>query len=173
MTAFFAVVLTMATFAIVVYPFFRQRSRVVDLVDNKELRELRSKRDTAYSMLKELEFDYHSGILTEEDYRDLEEKYKTKAIAILGELDASETGTEGEDEIEKQVRKLRRAKVQPRPQVSQRAKRDTAVEAEVEREILALRQQKGRFCTQCGTRYEEGDRFCSNCGANLKRGEQS
>ncbi|MBI4188587.1 MAG: zinc ribbon domain-containing protein [Chloroflexi bacterium] len=143
------------------------------LVEDKELRELRSRRDTAYSMLKELEFDYHSGILTEEDYRDLEEKYKTKALAILSELDATTTGTEAEDEIEKHVQKLRRGKVQPRPQVSPKRKQGTTTEAQVEREVLKLRQQKGHFCTQCGARYEEDDRFCSKCGASLKRGRQN
>ena len=89
-------------------------------------------------MLKELEFDFQSGILTEEDYRDLEARYKRKAISILRDVDNLEKGTEVEAEIEKQVRELR--------------------------------QSKGRFCSQCGTRCQEGDRFCSRCGTSLSQG---
>lgn len=28
------------------------------------------------------------------------------------------------------------------------------------------------FCTQCGSRLEEGDKFCSNCGAPVQRKEE-
>ncbi len=135
-----ALVLTMLTFAFIVYPLFKQRSPSVDLVKDEKLQELHSKRDTTYSMLKELEFDYQSGILTEEDYRDLESKYKRKAVSTLRGIDDLAEGTNVEEKIERQVRELR--------------------------------QSQGRFCPQCGVRYQEGDRFCSSCGVNLSQGGQ-
>ncbi len=138
MTIFIAILLTVLAFAFIIYPFFKQRSPSADLVEGEKLRELHSKRDTSYSMLKELEFDFQSGILTEEDYQDLEVRYKRKAISILRNIDDLESGAEVEDEIEKQVRELRRG--------------------------------KGRFCSQCGTEYQEDDRFCSRCGVNLSPG---
>lgn len=53
-----------------------------------------------------------------------------------------------------------------------------AIEAEVEREILAARRRrpadrrphtvsKINFCSQCGAKAREGDRFCAQCGQNL------
>ena len=87
MIVFVALALTVLTFAFIIYPLFKQRSRSVDLVKDEKLQELHSNRDTTYSMLKELEFDYQSGILTEEDYRDLEAKYKRKAVATLRGID--------------------------------------------------------------------------------------
>ncbi len=141
MIVFIAILLTVLTFAFIVYPLFRQRWRSVDLVKDEQWRELYSKRDTTYSMLKELEFDFRSGILTEEDYRDLEARYKRKAISILRDVDDLERGTN--------------------------------VEAEIERQVLELRQGKGRFCPKCGARCQEGDRFCSSCGASLSREERS
>ncbi len=87
MTVFVAVVLTALTFGFVTYPFFRQRLRSADSGEDEKLQELRSERDTTYSMLKELEFDFQSGILTEEDYRDLEARYKRKAISTLRDID--------------------------------------------------------------------------------------
>jgi hypothetical protein len=138
MIIFVALALTAFTFGFVVYPLFRQRSRTVEPLEDEGLQGLRSERDTTYSMLKELEFDFQSGVLTEEDYRDLEARYKGKAISILKGIDERERGTGIDEEIEKQV--------------------------------LAQRQSKGLFCSQCGARSRESDRFCSHCGASLSQG---
>ncbi len=138
MTVVVALVLAAFTFAFVVYPFFRQRSRTVEPLEDEKLQELHSQRDTTYSMLKELEFDFQSGVLTEEDYRDLEARYKGKAISILKGIDERERGT--------------------------------GIDEEIERQVLAQRQSKGLFCSQCGARSREGDRFCSHCGASLSQG---
>ncbi len=139
MTIFWALVLTVVTFGFIAYPLFKRRLGSGVSVEDEKFRELYSKRDTTYAMLKELEFDFQSGILTEEDYLDLEARYKRKAISILRDADDLEKGSEAEDEIEKQVQELR--------------------------------QGKGRFCTQCGKVFREGDRFCSRCGTNLNRGD--
>jgi len=87
-------VLTLLTIAFVVQPFIRKRPRPMEQVEDDRLRELRSQRDITYSMLKELEFDYHSGVLTHEDYRELESKYRAKAISILQSIDELEKGRE-------------------------------------------------------------------------------
>ncbi len=139
MTVFFAILLTVLTFAFIVYPLFKRRSPSADSVGDEKLQELYSKRDTTYSMLKELEFDFQSGTLTDDDYQSLETRYKRKAISILRDIDGSERGTGVEEEIEKQV--------------------------------LELRRGKGRFCPQCGARWQEGDHFCSHCGTSLSQGE--
>ena len=139
MTAFITILLTVATFAFITYPLFKRRLRSVDSAEDEKLRELHSRRDTTYSMLKELEFDFQSGILTEEDYRNLEARYKGKAISILRDIDDVAEGS--------------------------------GVEEEIERQVLELRRDKGRFCPQCGARCQEEDRFCSHCGASLSRGE--
>ncbi len=141
MTIFAVVALVVLTFVFIVYPLFRRKLPEVGLTEDEKLQELRSKRDTTYSMLKEMEFDLQSGILTEEDYHDLEARYKRKAISILRGIDDLKRGTNMGDEIEKRV--------------------------------LELRRSKGRFCSQCGTRYQEGDRFCSRCGTSLSQGEQA
>ncbi len=87
MTVFVVVVLTVLTFGFITYPLFKQRLRLTDSVEDEKLRELHSRRDTTYSMLKELEFDFQSGVLTEEDYHDMELRYKSKAISILKDTD--------------------------------------------------------------------------------------
>jgi len=138
-TVFIAILLTVLTFAFIIYPFFRRRLRSADSAENEKLQELHSRRDTTYSMLKELEFDFRSGILTAADYRDLEAKYKRKAISILKDIDGSKKGTDVEEEIEDQVRELRQSKGRLCPQCGTRY------------------QEGARFCSQCGADLRQGE----------------
>lgn len=150
MTIFFAVVLTVLTFVWVFYPFFRHKARLPATDENKKLEKLRSERDTTYSMLKELEFDYQSGITTEEDYRELEARYKRKAISTLREIDNAGRIDSAEpelDEIEQQVRKLRKSRGKTGARSGKPA--------------------EGQFCPQCGSQAREKDKFCASCGASL------
>jgi hypothetical protein len=158
MTIFITLLLAVLSFAFIVYPLLRQQPRSAESVEDEKLRELRSRRDTTYSMIKELEFDFQSGILTEEDYQDLEARYKGKAVSILRDSDALEKGIGVEDEIEKQVLKLRRDK-------------GPGKEDEIEQQVLELRGTHRQFCPQCGAKHEESDLFCSSCGTRLRQGE--
>ncbi len=133
MTIFVALVLAVLTFAFIIYPLFKQRSPSADsVVDDEELPELHSKRDTTYSMLKELEFDFQSGILAEGDYRHLEARYKRKAISILRDIDDLKEGTSAEEEIERQVLEIRQSKGQFCPQCG------------------AGYRESDHFCSSCG-----------------------
>jgi hypothetical protein len=138
MTVFVALVLAIVTFVFITYPLFKRRLRSVDAADDEKLRELHFKRDTTYSMLKELEFDLQAGILTKKDYQELERRYKGKAISILRGIDDSKKGTGVEDEIERQVLELRRDAGQFCPQCGARY------------------QEGGRFCSHCGASLSQG-----------------
>ena len=138
MTVFVAVILAVLTFAFIIYPLFKQRLRSVDSGRDEELQEVYSKRDTTYSMLKELEFDFQSGILTDEDYRELEARYKRNAISILKDIDNVKKGTKVEEEIERQVQELRQSRGRFCPK-------------------CGTSYQKGdRFCPQCGKGLSQG-----------------
>ena len=132
MTIFVSVLLAILAFAAVVYPFFKRRAPSLEPEADDRLRELASQRDTTYSMLKELEFDFQSGVLTEADYRDLEARYKKKAIPILKGMDDLKKATPMEDEIEEQVRALRSSKARFCPKCG------------------AGTQEDDSFCSHCG-----------------------
>jgi len=178
MTVFVVLFLTVLAFAIIAYPFIRQRSPSVAATEDEQLQELHSRRDTTYSMLKELEFDKESGILSEEDYQELETRYKSKAISILRGLDDVGKGTEGEDAIENRIQKPRLAKSssvdeEVEKDILMRRGKSRPVGKEVEKEVIGPRRSQGRFCPQCGAGSQESDRFCSRCGARLQRPKAS
>src|SRR4030066_1465625 len=108
MIYFVVVVLTLLSLIFIAYPLFKQKWSLASPDEDDKFRELHSRRDTTYSMLKELEFDFQSGILTEEDYRDLEARYKRKAISILKDADILEKGAGVGGAIEERVQRLRR-----------------------------------------------------------------
>lgn len=163
MTVFVAILLTVMTIAFIAYPLFRQRQRVAASGGEDRFWELYSRRDATYSMLKELEFDFQSGILTEQDYRDLEARYRGRAISVLRDIDAVEEGIQvedEEDEIEKRILELRRSKGA-----------EAEIDDEIEKQVRQLRRSKGPACQHCGAEYQEGDRFCAQCGESLRQGE--
>lgn len=143
MNIFFAILLTVVAFAFLAYPLLRGHRRAVTAVTDPDAGDERvdgllTRRDTTYSMLKELEFDYHSGLLSEEDYRDLDARYRGKAISILKNLDqAGPAGDDAGDVIERQVAEMRRGKQRFCLQCG-----------------VALR-PASRFCANCGANLEQ------------------
>ena len=108
--------------------------------EDEHLQELRSRRDAIYSAIEELELDFKSGTLAEEDYRDLETSYTREANSLLKDIDALEKATAVEDEIERQVRQARQAPALLCPR-------------------CGARYLKGdRFCSRCGASLVQGRR---------------
>lgn len=185
-----ALLITVVTFVFIVSPFFR-RARPAAMEGDGRIRDLESQRDTTYSMLKELEFDFQSGVLTEADYRDLEARYKNKAISVLKDMDATAGDDTVDDDIEKKVHALRSQKtsrtetVEAAPEdeiekqvLALRGKKasrvetamETAPEDEVEDQVRALRSQKSPAETEEDTELRvpsqrKQQRFCTQCGS--------
>ncbi len=160
---------------IIGYPFVRQRIRkdtILDDINNTE-HELMSKKESSYRALRELDFDYRTNKLSDEDYQSLYRTYKADALAtirVLEEGAVSETILL-EKEIEEEIGRRR-------AMISQKTT-NTGVSPNLCSSCGKENTSKGRFCAYCGA--ELGNpckicgslslpdaRFCNHCGAQLK-----
>ena len=141
---------------------------------------LLAERDTLYTTIRDLDLDFQTGKLVEADYRVMREKYTTRGVEILKELDAmgvdrrlstadrSPRQATAVDEIEAAVQARRKGKSHVAGRVAE--------EDEIEAAIRAHRQTKisdqqstisHQTCPSCGTPFDPADRFCAKCGAAL------
>jgi hypothetical protein len=63
------------------------------LADRGVLKELRESRDALLNAIKDIEFDYEIGKLSEEDFNEMKSKYRWKTIELMKSIDR----LEGED----------------------------------------------------------------------------
>lgn len=151
-------VLALAALAFVALPLVRPRNEAeweipasADAAafedDDPALAELLSQRDATYRAIKEIELDRQIGNLSEEDYADLRERYKLKALGLLKAIE-EHAGRAG---------------------AAPGGAGQTPAEADaIELAIAKRRARKaGPQCPGCGTPHEPGDRFCRSCGQLL------
>ncbi len=132
--------IVVAATAYVAQPFWR-KGAVVKRRRNGQLSELIERRDSLLAQIKELEFDYEVGKISDEDFAEINARYRTEAIAVLRRIDALRGNSRSLGQLESELRKRR-----------------------------ARQQKADRFCSQCGHPAAKTDRFCSNCGNKLARG---
>lgn len=122
-------------------------------------------RDAAYRGIKELEFEYELGNLSESDYRSLRERYRSEAAVTLRELDAATAGG---------------GEAAAGPAGSAEPAAADSIEAELscpscgrevgagDRYCWSCGGQLGRQCGSCGGLVQAGHQFCGSCGARLE-----
>ncbi len=168
-------ILVVAVIAFIAYPLFTspgaKNEPAADALDNWI-----AQRDSAYDAIRDLDFDYQMGKLSQGDYTALRNKYRARAAAALEQIDAV-LGREGaETRIEEEVTRLRerhRAAVAARempvtPRGTNGDESPSAMNGDaIEQEVARLRAGRAR-CTNCGTPYRTGDRFCAKCGSRLQ-----
>lgn len=152
-----AVIIVVGVLAFIAYPLFNTPSE--ERTENPAgLDGLLSQRDAAYDAIRDLDFDFQMGKLSESDYATMRERYKGRAAVALEQIDASSRASGAL--AEEQIAALRAAKrAAPVP--------DDAIE----REIAQRRARKATAvdldCPNCGTPYKAGDAFCAKCGTSL------
>jgi uncharacterized protein with PIN domain len=115
--------------AVFVYaPFNRlrgQASTTLTSTGDEELAELLSKKNSILIAIKDLDFDYEQGKLSEEDYFELRDHYKKQAVVLLKQIDELQA---------KRGQKRRSRKGQSCPECGERV-------------------QKGdKYCSACGAK---------------------
>ena len=160
----FILIIAIAAAIFLALPFFKKGFQQVAEETDKlnplqhRLNMLESEKESIYSAIKELDFDYNTGKLSKDDYHELEKKYKAQAISVLREIDNIQPKTNKYDlgqEIEKEIKATRES--------------GTTYGESIEKEILKARESgtnrtPALICSKCGNECKTSDRFCSNCG---------
>ena len=132
----------------VLIPLFKEPkgNLEVELLAETELDRLLNRKAVVYTNLKDLEFEYKLGRLSDADFQRLEAGYKAEAAQLLQKLDQLGVEKNIDETIERDVA-TRRARLfsSPSPPSAQSPTR----------------------CPACGTGVIPGKKFCSDCGHQL------
>ena len=152
----------------------------------RRVRELEREKQLVLKAIKEVELDYQMRKIAERDYREMVERYRTRAMRLMSEIEA---GDDFRSLIEKELAmrlKLEGAKpaattaAEPAAAVVSTSlagdTRKVLVNAKAgEEKALRERLESGEMserphrpaCASCGTLNDDDARFCKKCGAQL------
>lgn len=161
------IMLALAVVVFIAYPLLKQQLEDEEepLELSEEAEGLYRRKESTYSALKELEFDFKTGKLSQADFEELDAKYRAEAIEILEAIELYESG---EDRARggrgKQVERTTGPAPPARQSRSGRTARPAAVPA-----AQAVAVVDPDVCA-CGFTNVEGARFCAACGQSLEPG---
>jgi len=128
-------------------PLFREPkgNLEVDLLAETEMDRLLNRKAVVYTNLKDLEFEYRMGRLSDADFKRLEAGYKVEAANILQKLDQLGVEKNIDVTIERDVA-AHKARLFPKEEAPQQA---------------------SVTCPSCGAAIIPGKKFCADCGLRL------
>lgn len=142
--------LILGTIIYVGLPLFRSKTahkiRSLQQLQKQRAEGLLTRKDTIYSTLKDLDFDYKMGKLSEQDYEELKTQYEKEAVSLLQKIDELDNRSLLDQQLEAEISEYKEA-----------VKRKGAGK------------EQGNYCPQCGHQYAAEDKFCSHCGTRLNR----
>ena len=142
--------LTLLTVAFVALPFIQHRGKSVTETERLSS-ELQAGRDRVLNSLQELEMDFNTGKILDEDYRDQRQVLMKEGAGILRRIDVLKAG--GHVRLD-----------------------DRNIDDEIEAAIAQARGEKSEgnsgFCPTCGGEVKTGDLFCIRCGNTLSEVEE-
>ena len=138
----FIIILLMgvAVVAFVVQPLVIRVSPYLSTdVAEQDLERLSAQKETLYTAIHDLDFDFQTGKVDQEDYAAMRRRLETEAIEILQQIDRADPLVALDSELERQILALRHP--------SQHIFPPTTV-----------------TCTACGVRLHGNENFCPACG---------
>ncbi|MCJ7823483.1 MAG: zinc ribbon domain-containing protein [Anaerolineales bacterium] len=142
--------LTLLTVAFIALPFLQHRGKRVTEAE-RQFSELQAGRDRVLNNLQEMEIDFDTGKILEEDYRSQRQALLKEGAGILRQIDALKA--EGHE-------------------LPEGHDIDNEIEAAVAQIRSARDEGNGKFCPSCGEEVKAGDLFCIRCGSTLSEVEE-
>jgi hypothetical protein len=159
----------------VIDPLTRPEATVVREAQGRgRARELEREKQLVLKAIKEIELDYQMRKIADGDYRELIDRYRTRAMRLISEIDA---GDNFRELIERELKdrlavdlNAPAPKNAPAPQnaPAPAAKDAAAVAApSVAPAKDAKAATAGNACSGCGTTNDDDAQFCKKCGLKL------
>jgi hypothetical protein len=106
-----------------------------------EVEQLTLQKEMLYTAIHDLDFDFQTGKVDQQDYTELRRNLEEEAMQTLRQLDTVDPFTVLDDELERQIVALRQSSPPPAT-------------------------PKG-LCPGCGAKSQTGENFCAYCGQPL------
>jgi rRNA maturation endonuclease Nob1 len=134
----FFILLTLLVSYFVVSPIVKAKLQPANLAakdSNHRADDLIARKETIYAAIKDIEFDYQMGKLSEADFQELRQRYKEQAVSLLKEI----------DKIESKVMK---------GASSRKAPKNASTDAKFCWMCGTAITQQDKFCANCGTKLD-------------------
>lgn len=168
-----ALLLAAAAVIAVVWPLLRPGPAPV-MVDDDRLAELLGRKDAVMMAIKDLEFDYRVGKLSDEDYQLYDQRLRRQAVGLLQQIEqVAPESARFDASLEAEIAQRRQVHepAAPAPAAVPVTVVTIAVAApSPSAPAASLSSADGestlpRFCTTCGNRLAAHHKFCAQCGA--------
>jgi hypothetical protein len=137
-----------------------QPGRATMVLEDDKLAGLLGRKDTILKAIKDLEFDYRVGKVSQGDYQRLDQRLRRQAIGLMQQIEKVEpAGASLDEQLESLIAQFRQTSSASGVPVNGNV--STAVPT------ATTTPQATRFCTQCGKPVEPGHKFCAYCGTPI------
>jgi len=145
-------------------PFLENRDDQLrfELLDRelKQIETLSARKGRILQTLKDIEFDFETGKISEEDYKQLRRRHERKALKIMRQLDELR---EGDDDLLDDIDSEVAARLeQLRESTADESTRDIPADQSADRS-----EKRPVECPSCGRGLEADARFCDRCGTEI------
>lgn len=159
-TVTIALLISVAALAYVIWPFLTSKVSPYH-VENDELIELITRKDGLMAAIKDLEFDFQVGKISEEDYQRFDARLRRQAIAYMQQIEKISPEVAGMDaSIEAEINRYRRT-INGHGKPTQSAPKPAMSPTP---ETVGHLSGSARYCTTCGEAVSPNHKFCANCG---------
>jgi hypothetical protein len=162
LTIVLAAIISLLAVYFTVSPLLKEgRSTLV--LDDDKFTELLGRKDATLQAIKDLEFDYQVGKMSQEDFQRLDQRLRRQAIAYLQQIEKIAPASATLDEqLEAIIAQFRQTSQPPLSSVAVPGNGESPVEA-------VSTAQATLFCTQCGKPVAAEHKFCAHCGTPIPR----
>ncbi len=147
-------------------PLSRAASDLATVRGGRRPRELEREKQLVLKAIKEIELDYQMRKIAERDYREMIERYRARAIRLMGEIEA---GDDYRTLIERElaIRLKLGSPAAGAASTKGLAKEEVAAEANAPVTASPVTDAARPVCEGCGATNDDDAKFCKKCGAKL------